>query len=136
MDRAAEVERVLAAFADWASLRADVVAVGLVGSWARGTARPDSDVDVVVVSTAPETRVAAATGRPGLSAAPVLRRRRWGVLVETRLGLPDGLEVEVGVVPTGWTSPRGRRVVRDGMRILYDPDQRLAALERDYSGRP
>ena len=133
MDRAAEVERVLAAFAEWASVRADVVAVGLVGSWARGAARPDSDVDVVVVSTAPEARVAAGDWPAGLSAAPVLRRRRWGVLVETRLGLPDGLEVEVGVVPTGWTSAR---VVRDGMRILYDPDQRLAALERDYSVRP
>ena len=135
--RAAEVEHVLAAFADWAPMHDDVVAVGLVGSWARGAARPDSDVDVVVVSTTPEARVAAADWPAGLSAATVLRRRRWGVLVETRLGLPDGLEVEVGVVGVGWTRPDAgtARVVRDGMRILYDPERRLAALER-YSTSP
>ena len=97
--RAAQVERVLAAFAAWAPARADVLAVGLVGSWARGTARPDSDVDVVVVSTQPERRAAAGDWPADLQTAPVLRRRRWGVLIETRLGLPDGLQVEIGVVP-------------------------------------
>ena len=133
--RAAEVERVLAAFAAWAPLHADVVAVGLVGSWARGAAREDSDVDVVVVSSAPEERVTAADWPASLRAAPVLRRRRWGVLIETRLGMPDGLEVEIGVVPIAWTrtDPLDRgtaRVVTDGLRIVYDPQGRLSALAR------
>jgi predicted nucleotidyltransferase len=133
--RAAEVERVLAAFAAWAPAHRDVLAVGLVGSWARGAARMDSDVDVVVVSTSPEARVIAAAWPAGLRAAPVLRRRRWGVLLETRLGLDDGLEVEIGVVPVSWTAvdpldAGTARVVRDGMRIVYDPEGRLGSLER------
>jgi predicted nucleotidyltransferase len=133
--RAAEVERVLAAFAAWAPARADVVAVGLVGSWARGTARMDSDVDVVVVSSGPDERAAAA-GWPGqLRAAAEVRRRRWGVLLETRLETAGGLEVEIGVVPVEWTAvdpvdAGTARVVRDGLRILYDPEGRLAALQR------
>ena len=131
--RAGEVERVLTAFAAWAPSRADVLGVALVGSWAHGTARPDSDVDVVVVSSDPERRAAAGDWPTDLRAAPVLRRRRWGVLIETRLGLPDGLQVEVGVVPESWTrtdppDPGTARVVSDGMRIVYDPSGRLAAL--------
>jgi aminoglycoside 6-adenylyltransferase len=133
--RAAEVERLLAAFAAWAPHHPDVLAVALVGSWAREAAHEDSDVDVVVVSSTPEARVAAGDWPAGLTAAAVLRRRRWGVLIETRLGLRDGLEFEIGVVPERWTATAPpdagtARVVRDGMRIYYDPHGRLAALDR------
>jgi predicted nucleotidyltransferase len=131
--RAADVERVLAAFAAWAPSRPDVAGVALVGSWARGTPRPDSDVDVVVVSSDPERRAGSADWPAGLRAAPVMRRRRWGVLIETRLGLPDGLQVEIGVVPAAWArtdppDPGTARVVSDGMRIVHDRDGLLAAL--------
>jgi uncharacterized protein len=145
--RTAEVEQVLAAFASWAREHEDVVAVGLVGSWARGAPRAESDVDIVVVSSAPEERVAAGDWPAPLRAAPVVRRRRWGALVETRLGMPDGLQVEIGVVPVSWMSlsppdAGTARVVREGLRIVHDPQQRLAALQRAaqekgrYSARP
>jgi len=45
------VEPFLQALTRWAAARADVVAVGIVGSHARGAARVDSDVDVVILST-------------------------------------------------------------------------------------
>ena len=35
---------------EWAESRPDIVAVVLHGSWATGTARPDSDVDLLVVA--------------------------------------------------------------------------------------
>ena len=34
----------------WASKQPDIVAVALTGSWAAGTARPDSDIDLLVVA--------------------------------------------------------------------------------------
>jgi uncharacterized protein len=41
----------------WASVRADINALFLVGSHARGEARPDSDVDFILLSTAPSVFV-------------------------------------------------------------------------------
>jgi uncharacterized protein len=70
-----------------------------------------------------------------LGATRVLATRAWGPLTERRLLLEDGLEVEVGVTGPGWAAtdpvdPGTRRVVSDGLRILHDPDGRLAALAR------
>jgi predicted nucleotidyltransferase len=33
----------------WAAERCDILALAVIGSHARGTARPDSDVDVVII---------------------------------------------------------------------------------------
>ena len=42
----------------------DICGLALVGSWARGTARADSDVDLVVLTSHPDRYLAdAATGR-------------------------------------------------------------------------
>ena len=48
--RADEVRLLLATLREWAEGRPDVVAVVLVGSWARGDARMDSDVDVELLT--------------------------------------------------------------------------------------
>ncbi|HEU5369760.1 MAG TPA: nucleotidyltransferase domain-containing protein, partial [Ktedonobacterales bacterium] len=45
----------LTLFARWAALREEIVALALVGSYARGAARPDSDVDLVVLTTDPDS---------------------------------------------------------------------------------
>ncbi len=49
--RAAEVEWVMQRAAQWARTQPDIRALLLVGSWARDAARPDSDVDLVVLTT-------------------------------------------------------------------------------------
>ncbi len=49
VDRMRGVSRFLERFVMWAADREDVHAVGLAGSWARGTATLDSDVDLVVI---------------------------------------------------------------------------------------
>ena len=126
MTSAAEVEQILDAFAAWAPQRPDVLAVGLIGSWARGAAGPGSDIDVVVVSADPERRARRSDGwPPGLPPLQAPRRRRWGFL------LAGATELEVGVVPVRWAEdPRTQRIVDDGLRIVYDPQGRLRALQR------
>ena len=63
-----------------------------------------------------------------------------GPLTERRLLLKGGLEVEVGIAEPSWAAtdpvdPGTRRVVTDGLRILHDPDRRLAPLAV-VAGRP
>ena len=132
--RADEVAHGCRRVAAWAAEEPDVAAVGLAGSWARGAARADSDVDLVVLTGTPERWVAgedwiaAAVGRP---VTPV-RTRTWGVLTERRVRLRTGLEVELGIVPERWAAEPvdggTARVVRDGFRVLHDPDGVLARL--------
>jgi aminoglycoside 6-adenylyltransferase len=131
--RAAEVQRIIRQATQWAAARPDIRAVLLVGSWARGAAQPDSDVDLVVLTTAPESYPPDGAWTRELGAVGVSRVKQWGPVAERRLVLPSGLEVEVGIGPLSWakTDPLDAgtcEVVRDGSRILHDPDGRMLRL--------
>ena len=52
-ERFDEVRSLLTGLREWAERRPDVLAVGLAGSWARGDARMDSDVDLMLVTEEP-----------------------------------------------------------------------------------
>lgn len=133
--RTLEVERLVRAIADWAAERDDIVGVALVGSWARGTPRGDSDVDLVVL-TADKARYAIADDwMKSLfgTTAEIVRTAEWGVLTERRLRLDSGLVVEFGFAPPTWaaTDPVDRgtaRVVRGGCRPLVDARSVLEGL--------
>ena len=117
----------------WAADRPDVVAVALVGSWARGAARPDSDIDLVIVTH----DVAGFFAFPGWLVhfgEPTDRiEETYGVLRALRVWYTDGPEVEFGVVPPAWCAtdpvdPGTARVVLDGLVAFHDPDGLLARL--------
>jgi len=131
--RATEVEWVVQRASYWAGTHPDMRALLLVGSWARDAARPDSDVDLVVLTTTPDCYPPDGTWTRDLGAVAISRVRRWGPIAERRLVLPSGLEVEVGIGPLSWAQidpvdAGTRRVVTDGCRILHDPDGRLQQL--------
>jgi predicted nucleotidyltransferase len=133
-ERRREVELVLERARVWASARTDVAAVALVGSWARGAEGPGSDVDLVVLTDDP---LAYTEGDDWVEAlapgASLVRTGDWDAVVERRLRLPSGLEVEVGVGRPEWatTAPVDSgtlRVARGGLRIVHDPRGLLATL--------
>jgi uncharacterized protein len=126
-----EVELFLAAVVDFAEARDDVRAVALVGSHAHGVARPDSDVDVVVLTTNPDTYVDDRDWIKALPGASLLATQRWGALTELRLVLASGTEVDFGVARPSWPStspvdPGTAHVVREGLVAIHDPDGLLA----------
>lgn len=135
-DRRSEVEQLLADLPPWAAARVDIVAVGLVGSWARGAQHMASDVDIVVLTSDPQRYIDTddwLNGLDGLGAAETVRTQEWGPVTERRLRKPSGLEVEFGFTAAAWaaTGPVDagtRRVATDGMRPLWDPDGVLADL--------
>src|SRR3954469_1894345 len=114
---------------NWAAEQPDVHGLALVGSHARGQARPDSDLDLVLITEDGERYVLRDDWAPGR----VVATRRLGVVTERRIALPSGLELDVAIAPPAWAETKRvdggtRRVVSDGMRILHDPRGRLAAL--------
>ena len=128
--RCNEVRSIVRTVHVWADEHDDVRGV-VVGSWARDTARMDSDVDIVVLThafahTDPQTWLQLLDGQ-------VIRIEQWGPLREVRLQRRSGLVVEMGIVPLTWagTDPVDagtRRVINDGYRNICDPDGTLAAL--------
>jgi predicted nucleotidyltransferase len=133
--RRKEVLRLLGTVRRWSRLRADLRAVALVGSWARDAGRMDSDVDIVLLTE----DVGAYTGETAwaeeLGAVGIVRTQSWGVLIERRLAMPSGLDVDVGIVAPSWasTAPLDEgtaRVAGDGLVALHDPDGLLSDLMR------
>jgi predicted nucleotidyltransferase len=121
-----DVGRLLEDLTAWARARPDVDGLVLVGSSARGQARPDSDVDVVILSPAYRTLADDHDWFPGLRpGARLVRQGVWGPVLERRWRLPSGLVVELGLAAPGWASlpldDGTARVLRDGCRVLHDP---------------
>lgn len=113
--------------------------MALVGSWARGSPRPDSDVDVVILVDRPGQYTENDRWPAELGLSPVVQKRAWGVITEQRATL-DNVEVEFGIGTAEWArtnpvDPGTRRVVTDGLVILYDPLNLLADLLRAISDR-
>jgi len=51
----AQLEQILAPISAWARARSDIHGLALVGSWARGSARRNSDIDLMLLAPEPQT---------------------------------------------------------------------------------
>jgi predicted nucleotidyltransferase len=132
-ERRREVSAFISGLQRWAAERDDIVAAAIVGSWARGAAREDSDVDLILLTE----DVSIFEGDGWIAelapAAELARTAEWGAIAERRLRLPSGLEIEVGIGHSSWAraapvDPGTRAVVRDGLRPVFDPRGLLGEL--------
>ena len=131
--RAAEVEGLLQRCSRWAEQRIDVRALALVGSWARGAPEMESDVDLVLLTEVPSVYIEREDWFNEFGRGQLMRTLTWGAITERRFRLTGGLEVEFGVGTPAWAAVDAlddgtRKVVSDGMRVLYDPDLLLTRL--------
>ena len=119
----------------WARAIERVDGVVLVGSRARGTARKDSDVDLVVLTEAPATFLKTTLWTHAFGEPARIDREDCGVVQSVRVHYDDGLEVEFGFARPDWArtdvvDPATAEVIRDGARILADKHGRLGHLLR------
>lgn len=132
-------DAILRLTASWAATQPGILGLALVGSWARGAARPDSDIDLVILTEDPERyrldRSWLLDIDWALVGLPVIgwRDADYGALWSRHITLADAVEVEFGFSLPAWasTSPIDagtRRVATDGLRILYDPQHLFATL--------
>jgi putative acetyltransferase len=128
-----QAERTLGVILQWARARRDIRGVALVGSRARGTPRPNSDIDLVLLASAPEAIRTEASWVESIDWSAIgahvvsWRDEDYGILWSRRIWLAAGLEVEFGFAPLCWACPAPpdagtQRVIWDGCRILHDPD--------------
>jgi RimJ/RimL family protein N-acetyltransferase len=139
-NRDEEVEHLLERVAAWAGTQPHLLGVAVVGSQAARSTRPDSDLDLVFLSSDPERYIDDEVWAHELCGGEVRATARRGLLAEQRVMTAWGLELDVGIVPARWASvspvePGTAHVARGGLRIVFDPEGSLARLERAVAER-
>lgn len=118
-------------FTLWAMGRLDLVGAALVGSWARGDAREESDVDLVILVREPKALISDSSWYSRFGRVESEGLEDYGRLVSRRVRYEGGLDVEFGIAAADWaTSPDegSLRVLREGFRILVDREGVLDRL--------
>jgi hypothetical protein len=144
-DHDERIERVLDVVVAWANTCEKIRGLALVGSRAHGSARADSDIDLIVLVTDREafcsdTSWLEAIGWESIDARPVSwRDAQYGNCAARHVLLENAPEVEFGIVQLSWADccpvdTGTREVVAGGCRVLYDPDARLGKLIARCSG--
>jgi len=113
--RRREVGEIAERARSWASERPEIRAVAMVGSWSRETARRDSDLDLVVLTTDVDKYVETSDWISALGDLVPIGTRGWGRVTERRLRSRSGLEIDMGFATPDWPG------IAD-VRPLYDPD--------------
>ena len=123
-------------FSRWAAGRPDIVAAALVGSHARGSATPRSDVDLVVLCQNPDD-VLGGDWPQTFGEIESRFTEEYGAVRSLRVLYRNGMEVEFGLARPSWAEvplDGGTRVVlEDGARILHDPNGILHMAKRALS---
>ena len=135
-----DADRLIAAFTAWTDAQPTCRALAIAGSWARGAARPDSDLDLIVLTddlprwtTGPDWLETLDPWPDGLVFTDAVLETH-GVARSWRIWL-GGAELELTFVDMNWADiapvdPGTRRVVSAGLRILIDRNGLLDALTR------
>jgi streptomycin adenylyltransferase len=126
------IDRFFMELREWAAGHEPITGVLLVGSHARGQARADSDLDVVLLARTPERYLDDRSWVERFGSAERVEEEDWGRVTSLRVWYAGGMEVEFGWTDPGWAAllpdPGTREVVSDGARILFDREGALAAL--------
>jgi predicted nucleotidyltransferase len=126
------IERFLSAVTTWAASQPDIDAVALVGSHARGAAKPSSDVDLVILTSCPKRYLEDTNWVSTFGKVSDQVIEDWGMVTSLRVWYEYGEEVEFGITTPAWVaSPLDegtRKTISDGIRILFDRHDGLAAV--------
>jgi len=132
MEVAQSISHFLHRMAAWAAQQSAIMGVALVGSHARGAARPDSDIDLVLLCTEPDAFLTDTAWIHLFGAVETCHTEEWGLVTSLRVHYKEGFEVEFGMTTLVWAGlpvdPSTRRVVSHGMRILVDREGILGRL--------
>jgi len=111
-------------FIPWASDQVDVQGIALVGSYARGAAREDSDIDLVVLTYQPGKYLGDLLWIERFGTVDKHQTEDYGKLISLRVWYQNGAETEFGITMPNWAAipldAGTRQVIRGGMIVLFE----------------
>lgn len=111
-------------FVGWASDQSDVQAIALVGSYARGAARDDSDIDLVILTDQPQKYLDDIKWTERFGSVEKYQTEDYGKLISIRVWYQNGPEVEYGITTPDWAATPldagTREVILGGMIALFE----------------
>ncbi len=117
---------------EWAQNQPAIYGVALVGSHARGEARLDSDIDLVLLCADSQVFLSNTSWIERFGDVELCQMEDWGMVTSLRVHYQNGLEVEFGMTTPAWAElpvdSGTKSVVMNGMRILMDRDGMLGRL--------
>ena len=129
-----QVHQFLTEFSRWAASQADILAVGLLGSYARNEATDTSDVDLVIIASKPETYLRDTRWAQYFGTIDRQQFENYGKVISLRVWYSGGQEVEYGFTDETWSAvpldEGTKKVMSDGMQILSERGSILSRLKR------
>lgn len=133
-----ETRALTEAIAAWVQAHSDLKSLGLVGSWARGDGRPDSDLDLLIIADDP-TIYRFSRGWPYRLPLPEMFRVlsykdvAYGTVWSRHLSLQPKAELELTFCTVGWASTDPidngtRHIVVSGFQVIVDKEGHLQRL--------
>ena len=117
----------------WARSEVTIQAMGVVGSHARGEAKPDSDIDLIILCSSPHFLIENQNWINSFGRVVRLQEEDYGAVTSLRVFYQEGPEVEFGIASRSWANipidSGTHGVVRGGLRILHDPENLLKVLK-------
>ena len=123
----------LDAFVVWGSKQPDVQGIALVGSYARGMASEDSDIDLVILTDKPRKYLDEIQWTKRFGIVEKHQSEDYGKLISSRIWYQNGREVEFGITTPDWAAipldEGTRKVIGDGMIVLFERGTLLSQHE-------
>lgn len=127
----------LSEFSRWAASQPGILAVALVGSYARNEATDSSDVDLVIVAREPKSYLEDTRWARSFGTVDRHQIEHYGKVTSLRVWYAGGHEVEYGFTDERWAAlplDEGTgNVIGGGMEILFECGSILSRLPRTLS---
>ena len=130
--RMTKQDQFIATFTKWVESQPLILGAVLVGSHARGAARVDSDIDLVVIAKDPKVLLEDDEWLKHFGNPSKIGREDYQSVQSKRVFYTNGLEVEFGITTSDWlvVSNDTRQILNDGHKILNDKASLFSAFFR------
>lgn len=116
----------------FAEKNTDILAVLLVGSYARNKQHEKSDIDIMIITTDEMKYLNDYNWINMIAESSAVEKENWG-MVNTLRCFSDQTEIEFNICPTEWitlpTDPGTERVLRDGYKIIFERNNSLREIQ-------
>jgi len=126
-------ENFISKLKEYAENTSHIESVLIVGSYARGTNKENSDLDIVIITSNKSEMIANQYFIQAFGEVYKQQTEYYGACTSIRAWYTDGKEVEFGIVEPSWVAiplDKGTyQVLSDGYKLIVDKKRYFANLE-------